>query len=86
MSRAGWGGGFGCDASAGIIPAAAAKARIALLNFLAEEGEMHCVSSPALARVVELVDTQVSEACALTAWEFESPLGHHRRDRLSKSA
>jgi hypothetical protein len=30
-----------------------------------------------LARVVELVDTQVSEACALTAWEFESPLGHH---------
>ena len=29
------------------------------------------------ARVVELVDTQVSEACALTAWGFESPLGHH---------
>ena len=29
------------------------------------------------AQVVELVDTQVSEACALTAWGFESPLGHH---------
>ena len=23
-----------------------------------------------------MVDTQVSEACALTAWGFESPLGH----------
>ena len=31
----------------------------------------------AVAQVVELVDTQVSEACALTAWGFESPLGHH---------
>ena len=29
------------------------------------------------ARVVDLVDTQVSEACALTACEFESRLGHH---------
>ncbi len=52
------------------------RTRIALLNFLAEGGVIGSVSSPALARVVELVDTQVSEACALTAWEFESPLGH----------
>jgi hypothetical protein len=29
------------------------------------------------AQVVELVDTQVSEACALTAWRFESSPGHH---------
>jgi hypothetical protein len=31
-----------------------------------------------IARVVELVDTQVSEACALTACEFESRLGHQQ--------
>ena len=35
-----------------------------------------------LAQVVELVDTQVSEACALTAWGFESPLGHQIFSRV----
>ncbi len=38
------------------------------------------------AQVVELVDTQVSEACALTACEFESRLGHHFENRGSDRA
>jgi len=31
----------------------------------------HQITHSAVAQVVELVDTQVSEACALTAWGFE---------------
>ncbi len=57
-----------------------------IYSLLARSEEGFCppsVVNPFLeARVVELVDTQVSEACALTACEFESRLGHHLIDKV----
>ena len=52
----------------------------AKINLLAPTGRAGSFFRPSHARVVELVDTQVSEACALTACEFESRLGHHLSD------
>ena len=64
---------MGSVSSVPLWPKPAGTARI---NLLAPTGHAGSFSRPSHARVVELVDTQVSEACALTACEFESRLGH----------